>query len=86
MIDLLRTLGANRRDCIWFFILTSLFFGYAYTMGVGGQFILDNMPLSIARDVTVVTIEFMAVISGLIGIILVICGLSVLITGGSSEL
>lgn len=86
MSDLLKTLGANRRDCVWFFILASLSFGYSLVMGTSGQFLIENMAPSIAKGITIVTIELLTLFSVLVGAILAICGLSVLITGGSSEL
>ena len=86
MSDLLKTLGANRRDCVWFFILSSLSLGYTLILGTSGQFLFDSMPPSLTRHITIATIEVLAVASGLVGIVLALCGLSVLVAGGSSEL
>ena len=81
MSNILKTLGTNRRDFIWFFILGSLVVGYAIALMNGGQFLLDSNAPLIPLIAVAITATLLGGVSLAIGGALLICGLSVLIKG-----
>ncbi len=86
MSNLLKTLGENRRDCVWFFILGSLVVGYGMALMDLTQFLSDSNASLIPLVAGVVTTTLLGGVSLAVGGALLIHGISVLIKGGSSEL